>query len=375
VSFLDRVLEAVLLAVGMAWQVWWSLILGFVLSGVVQAVVSKQRMQTALGRDGAREIALATAYGAASSSCSYAAAALSKTLFKKGAALTPSLAFLFSSTNLVIELGLILYMLMGWQFTAGEWVGGVLLVAIMAAIVKATYPSRLVEQARSHVDEISGHEHGDNVVTGATLWEKLRNPQTPVVVAQNFAMDWSMLWKDLTAGFAIAGVLAAFVPDWAWSKLFLGGAALPVQIVSSALIGPLVAVVTFVCSIGNVPMAAVLWSGGVSFGGVLAFLYGDLIVLPLLDVYRKYYGLKPAAYIAGVLYASMVLAAILMDLAFNALHLVPVRDANVRVHLTQFSLNYTFYLNVGALALASWLWWLDRRHPMEHHCHAHEMGH
>jgi len=373
--FLDRVLEAILLAAGMAWQVWWSLILGFVLSGVVQAVVSKERMETALGRDGVREIGLATAYGAASSSCSYAAAALSKTLFKKGAALTPSLAFLFSSTNLVIELGLILYLLMGWQFTAGEWAGGVLLVAVMAAIVKATYPARLVEQARTHVDEVSGHEHGDNVVTGGTLWEKLRNPQTPVVVAQNFAMDWSMLWKDLAAGFAIAGVLAAFVPDSAWSKLFLGGAAPPVQIISSALIGPLVAVFTFVCSIGNVPMAAVLWGGGVSFGGVLAFLYGDLIVLPLLDVYRKYYGLRPAAYIAAVLYASMVVAAILMDLAFNALHLVPVRDPHVRAHLTQFSLNYTFYLNVAALAVASWLWWLDRRHPMEHHCHAHDMGH
>ena len=374
-SFLDRVLEAILLAAGMAWQVWWSLILGFVLSGVVQAVVSKERMQTALGRDGVREIGLATAYGAASSSCSYAAAALSKTLFKKGAALTPSLAFLFSSTNLVIELGLILYLLMGWQFTAGEWAGGVLLVAVMAAIVKATYPARLVEQARNHVDEVSGHEHGDNVVTGSTLWEKLRNPQTPIVVAQNFAMDWSMLWKDLAAGFAIAGALAAFVPDSAWSKLFLGGAAPPVQIISSAVIGPLVAVITFVCSIGNVPMAAVLWSGGVSFGGVLAFLYGDLIVLPLLDVYRKYYGLKPAAYIAAVLYASMVLAAILMDLAFNALHLVPTRDPHVRAHLTEFSLNYTFYLNVAALAVASWLWWLDRRNPMEHHCHAHDMGH
>ena len=189
-QLLQGILRAIEVAAGMAWQVAWSLILGFVLSGVVQAVVSKDRMRSALGRDGFREIALATAFGAASSSCSYAAAAMSKTLFKKGAGLISSLAFLFASTNLVIELGVILFLLMGWQFTAGEWIGGVLLIAIMSIAVKLTYPRKLVEEARAHVDEAHGHEHGDNAVDGETLWQRLRDPKTIVHVAQNAAMDW-----------------------------------------------------------------------------------------------------------------------------------------------------------------------------------------
>jgi uncharacterized protein len=371
-QFFSEILHALVIAAGMAWQVAWSLILGFVLSGVVQAVVSKERMQATLGRNGVREIALATLYGAASSSCSYAAAAMSKTLFKKGAGLIPSLAFLFSSTNLVLELGVILYVLMGWQFTAGEWVGGVLLVAIMSIAVKLTYPRKLVEEARAHVDEAHGHEHGDNSVEGATLWEKLRNPETVVVVAQNVAMDWSMLRVDLAIGFVIAGFLAAFVPDHIWSSLFFQHSSTTAQIVGGALVGPLVAIFTFVCSIGNVPMAAVLWAGGAGFGGVLAFLYGDLIVLPLLDVYRKYYGLKMAIYIGVVFYITMVLAAIVMDLAFRALHLVPEHPAFSPVTQPVFSINYTFWLNLAFGALALWLWNVNRRNPMDHGCHHHE---
>ncbi len=366
--------NAIVIAAGMAWQVGWSLILGFTLSGLVQAVVSKDRMQSALGRDGAREVALATAYGAASSSCSYAAAALSKSLFKKGAGLLPSLAFLFSSTNLVIELGLILYFLMGWQFTAGEWIGGIVLVLVMSLLVKATYPTALVEFARKRLDETSGHEHGDNAVEGDTLWQRLRNPQTIVVVAQNAAMDWAMLWKDLLAGFLIAGALAAFVPDRVWSTVFLQHGSPALQTVAGAAIGPLVAVITFVCSIGNVPMAAVLWAGGAGFGAVLAFLYGDLIVLPLLDVYRKYYGWKMAAYIGIVFYVTMVVAAIVVDVAFNALHLVPAHPAAPPAIASLFRFNYTFWLNCIFGALAIWLWTVNRKNPMEHGCH-HEMEH
>src|ERR1700736_3439159 len=185
---LAKIGEALMLAAGMAWQVGWSLILGFVLSGAVQALVSKERMQRALGRDGIREIALATGLGAASSSCSYAAAAMSKTLFKKGAALIPSLAFLFSSTNLVLELGVILWLLMGWQFTAAEWLGGLLLIAIMTVLVKLTYPAALVEEARRHVDETTGHDHGSMEGEGRSLVERLRDPGTRVAIAQNFAM-------------------------------------------------------------------------------------------------------------------------------------------------------------------------------------------
>ncbi len=358
--------EALLLAAGMFWQVGWSLVLGFALSGAVQALVSKERMQQLLGRDGIREIALATGFGAVSSSCSYAAAAMSKTLFKKGAALVPSLAFLFSSTNLVLELGIILYLLMGWQFTVAEWIGGLVLVAIMALLVRLTYPKELVEQARRHLDETGGHEHGSVETAGATLVVRLRNPQTRVAIAQNAAMDFTMLWKDLFGGFLIAGALGAFVPDGAWKALFLNHSPAGVQLVGNAIVGPIIAIVSFVCSIGNVPMAAILWASGISFGGVLAFLYADLIVLPLLDIYRKYYGWRMMLYIFGVFFATMVLAAIAMDGAFSALHLVPRPNPNIRHDLTLFSFNYTFWLNAIFGLLALYLWRLNATHPMEH---------
>ena len=361
-----KVGEALMLALGMAWQVGWSLALGFALSGAVQALVSKERMQSLLGRDGVREIALATGFGAASSSCSYAAAAMSKTLFKKGAAFIPSLAFLFSSTNLVLELGVILWLLMGWQFTVAEWIGGLVLIAIMTILIKLTYPKRLVEEARRHVEEATGHDHGSMEGEGSSVVERLRDPGTRVAIAQNFAMDVSMLWKDLVGGFLIAGALAAFVPVEAWRGLFLNGAPAGVQLVGNALVGPLIAVVSFVCSIGNVPLAAVLWASGISFGGVLAFLYADLIVLPLLDIYRKYYGWRMMLYIFGVFFATMVLAALAMDLAFSALHLVPKPNPNIRHDLEMFSFNYTFWLNLVFGGLAAYLWWLNAKHPMDH---------
>ena len=263
--------QALLMAAGMFWQVGWSLVLGFSISAILQAVVSKESMTAALGRDGVREIALATAAGAASSSCSYASAAVSRTLFKKGAALIPSLAFMFASTNLVAELGIILYLLMGWQFMAGEWIGGVALVVILSCLVRLTYPKKLVEEARHYPEARSGHEHGDMTAEGSTVWAKLLRRETWVLVAQNFAMDWSMLWKDLLLGFLIAGALSVFVPDGVWQALFVKGASPWVQVPANALLAPIVAVLSFVCSIGNVPMAAVLWGSGVSFGGVLAF--------------------------------------------------------------------------------------------------------
>ena len=362
------------MAGGMFWQVGWSLVLGFGISAILQAVVSRESMTAALGRDGVREIALATVAGAASSSCSYASAAVSRTLFKRGAALIPSLAFIFASTNLVIELGIVLYLLMGWQFMAGEWIGGVVLVVILSLLVRLTYPRRLVEAARHYPEQGGSHEHGDMTAEGETLWEKLSRRQTWVLVAQNFAMDWSMLWKDLLLGFLVAGALAVFVPDGVWQALFVKGANPWVQVPANALLGPVVAVLSFVCSIGNVPMAAVLWGAGVSFGGVLAFLYADLIVLPLLDVYRRYYGWKMAAYIAAVFYATMVVAALIMDALFSALGWIPQSRPDMHAAMVQFSLNYTFWLNIAFGLFGAALFAVARRHPMQHgHCehHAH----
>jgi uncharacterized membrane protein YraQ (UPF0718 family) len=376
---LEKIGAALLLSAGMMWQVAWSLVLGFTLSGLVQTLVSKERMQALLGRDGIREIAIATGFGAASSSCSYAAAAMSKTLFTKGAALVPSLAFLFSSTNLVVELGIILWLLMGWQFTAAEWIGGLVLIAVMTLLVRLTYPKTLVEAARRHAAAAQGHDHdhGSAAMEHGSLLERLRRPETRIAVAHSAAMDFSMLRNDLLGGFLIAGALGAFVPNGAWKALFLSGAAPGVRLVENAIAGPIIAIVSFVCSIGNVPLAAILWASGISFGGVLAFLYADLIVLPLLDVYRTYYGTRMALYIFGVFFATMVIAAIVMDGAFSALHLVPVPNPNAVHDLTMFSFNYTFYLNVAFGLLALYLWLLARANPMddgmthcEHHQHA-----
>lgn len=361
--------HALLIAAGMIWQVLWSLVLGFTLSGLVQATVSKERMQAVLGRNGIREIALATGFGAASSSCSYAAAAMSKTLFKKGAGFIPSLAFLFSSTNLVLELGIILWVLMGWQFTVAEWLGGLVLIAILSLLVKLTCPPQLVDEARRHVDVAGGHDHGSMEGEGATFWERLRHPRTRVAVAQNAMMDFSMLWKDLAIGFVVAGFIAEFVPNGVWHALFFTGGPPGVQLVENAIVGPALAIVTFVCSIGNVPFAAILWASGISFGGVLAFLYADLIVLPLLDVYHKYYGFRMAAYMFFAFFVTMVLAAIVVDVAFSALHLVPEPNPAVYATMTTFSFDYTFWLNVIFGALALYLWRLDAAHPMHHGQH------
>ncbi|MDN3593147.1 permease [Methylobacterium adhaesivum] len=363
---MDGLGRALLMAAGMFWQTGWTLVLGFTVSALLQSVVSTEQMRRALGRDGAREIALASLAGAASSSCSYASAAIMRTLFKKGAALTTSLAFLFASTNLVLELGIILYLLLGWPFMAGEWIGGLVLIAVMSVIVRLTYPKRLAEEARNHEETSAGHQHMSMTVEGSTLREKLANPETRIRIAQNFAMEWSMLWKDLAIGFLVGGLLSAFVPDAAWKALFLTDASPWLKVPLNALLGPLIAVLTFVCSIGNVPLAAVLWGGGASFGGVLAFLYADLIVLPLLDAYRRYFGWRMAAYIGGVFYVTMVIAALVMDLAFNGLGWVPDHAGDVRAHLTRFALNYTFWLNLGFGALAAYWFWLARKHPMQH---------
>jgi uncharacterized membrane protein YraQ (UPF0718 family) len=363
---LIHLLRALLFALGMIWQVGWSLVLGFAISAILQAVVSKQAMGAALGRDTLRATVVATLAGAASSSCSYASAAVSRTLFKRGAALIPSLAFLLASTNLVVELGIVLFLLMGWQFMAGEWVGGVVLVLVMSLIVKATYPRRLVEAARRYPEAGGGgHDHGGMAEAGGTLWQKLGRRETWVEVAHGFVMDWRMLWKDLALGFLIAGALAAFVPAGVWQALFVKGASPWVQVPANALLGPIVAMLSFVCSIGNVPMAAVLWGSGVSFGGVLAFLFADLIVLPLLDVYRRTYGWKMAAYIGAVFYAAMVVSALVMDLAWGAMGWIPRHRPFAPAEMGHFAINYTFWLNLVFALVALALVVLAKRNPMQ----------
>ncbi len=364
-SALEHLGDAALMTAGMIWQTAWSLVLGFSISALLQATVKADDLRQALGQGSAKQIALASAAGAASSSCSYASAAIMRTLFKKGADLACALAFMVASTNLVLELGLILLVLLGWKFMLGQWIGGAVMIAILSLVVKATAPKNLVEQARGH-EAAGGHDHGSMMAEGDTWWERVTNPKTRVVLAQSFAMEWSMLWKDLLIGFVVGGLISAFVPNEVWSAIFLKGSSSWIAVPVNALIGPVLAMITFVCSVGNIPLAAILWAGGASFAGVLSFIYADLIVLPLLDTYRRYFGWRFAAYIFGVLFVTMVAAGIIVDVGFGLAHLTPAPNPNVKTEITHFSLDYTFWLNLFLGFWAVYLFVVARRHPMQH---------
>ena len=371
----------------MFWQIAWSLALGFTITSVIEIAVSSEKIINRFGKSGVKEVAIATIFGAISSSCSYAAASTSRSLFKKGASLISSLAFLFSSTNLVIELGIILWMLMGWQFAVAEWIGGIVLISIMSFIVKLTYPKKIVDEARGHEeqskqahchhDQHGGHHHGSMKMGEGSMKreetsfaDKMTDPEMRRKIAGNYYMEWSMLWKDLVIGLLIAGLIGVFVPQHVFDILFLKSSPLWVREIVSTIIGPLIAILTFVCSIGNVPLAAIFWSQGMGFSGVLSFLYADLIVIPLLDVYRKYYGWKLMWYIFAVFFITMVISGLIMSLPFNYFHLIPDRDIDVREALTSFKINYTFYLNVIFGLISLYFFILKRRRPAMGTTHA-----
>src|SRR5919202_1125984 len=348
------------MAFGMTWEILWALILGFALSGVVQAVVSKSEMTRVLPDDSPRSIGIACGLGAASSSCSYAAVALARSIFRKGANFTAAMAFEFASTNLVIELGIILALLIGWQFTLGEFVGGTLMIAILVFLFRIFLTPRLVDAARRQaerglVGSMEGHAEMDMSVTEGPLLSRLTSPQGFTSISHYFVMDWASVWKDIVGGLLIAGALAAWVPHSFWQSFFLVDHPLWAK-VWGPLVGPLVAVLSFVCSIGNVPLGAVLWNGGISFGGVISFIFADLIVLPVLNIYRKYYGGKVSLFLLATFYAAMVAAGFVIEFLFWVLGLVPTHR-NAFVVEAQISLNYTTVLNIFFLILAAILVW------------------
>jgi uncharacterized membrane protein YraQ (UPF0718 family) len=348
----------------MLWETLWALVLGFGLSASLQVFFRKEQITKQFGRAGLREVALATFFGAVSSSCSYAATATAKTFFKKGAALVPTLAFMFASTNLVLELGFILWILLGWTFLLAEVVGAFVLIAVMWLLVKLTLPEGLVETARAHdgggaVKNCCSHCDGPEVeAADEPFKEKIRRPETWVRVADAFIGDAAMLWKEMTIGFLVAGFLMVLVPDDWWKNLFITHAAGPVRLIENAIVGPLIGVASFACSCGNIPLASVLWSGGISFGGVISFIYADLIIIPLILIYRKYYGAKAALYITAVLFVSMASAGLLVDLLFGALGLIPnIRPQNA-IAQASFQWNYTTWLDFVAILLSGWFVWI-----------------
>jgi uncharacterized membrane protein YraQ (UPF0718 family) len=306
----------------MAWEVWWALVIGFAISAIVQAWVPRQRVQDSLGTAGPGATTRATLLGAASSSCSYAAVAIARSLFDKGASATSALAFQFASTNLVWELGLVLWVLIGWQFTLAEYLGGIVMIVLMAVSLRL-FVSREVEAEARTVARAADPGHQHHSAGGDLSWsERLTSSAGWSDVAHNFRGDWQMVWKEIVIGFLLAGYVAQ-LPNGFFRALFIVNAPAPLPVIENAVVGPLIAVLSFVCSIGNVPVAAVLWSGGIGFAGVLAFLFADLIVLPILAIYKRYYGPRFTVRITALMYVCMVLAALLVSGALALLGLTP----------------------------------------------------
>jgi uncharacterized membrane protein YraQ (UPF0718 family) len=358
-AILASIGDALRTSFGMFWEILWALILGFTLSGAVQAVVSKGEMRQLLPDASPRSITIATGLGAASSSCSYAAVALARSLFRRGADFTAAMAFQFASTNLVIELGIIMWLLLGWQFAMAEFIGGPIMIVLVALLFRAFLTHRLVADAHAQADRgligsMEGHAEMDmSVAASGTIRQRLFSPKGLTATSNYFVMDWAAIWKDIAAGLVIAGALAAWAPSSFWQSFFLTHHGTIAKL-WGPLVGPLVAILSFVCSIGNVPLAAVLWNGGISFGGVIAFIFADLLILPILNIYRRYYGPRMTVFLLATFYAAIVVASLLAEVGFDAAGLIPTTRS---AHVTEASvaLNYTTILNLIFLALAAWL--------------------
>ncbi|MFE3329361.1 permease [Streptomyces sp. NPDC059176] len=354
---LDAVLHALALTGAMTWEITWALILGFTLSAVVQAVVHKATVVNLLGDDGPRSLATAAGLGMASSSCSYAAVALARSLFRKGANFTAAMAFEIASTNLVVELGVILALLMGWQFTVAEFVGGPIMIVVLAVLYRRLLRGRLVAEAREQAargvaGSMEGHASMDmSIPDGGSFWRRLLSGAGFTATSQVFVMEWAAILRDLVLGLLIAGAVGAWVPDSFWGAFFFEGHPLAAKL-WGPLIGPLVAIASFVCSIGNVPLAVVLWKGGISFGGVIAFIFADLLIVPILNIYRKYYGPRMALFILWTFYVAIVLAAYAVEFVFGALGLVP-DQARAKLPEGGVRWDYTTWLNIAFLLLAA----------------------
>jgi hypothetical protein len=384
---LHEIWRALDFALGMTWEILWALILGFAFSAVVQAVVSKREMRRLLPDASPRSLAVASGLGIASSSCSYASVALARSLFRKGADFTAAMAFEIASTNLVVELGIVMALLLGWQFVVGEFIGGPLMIVFVALLFRAFLRPRLVAEARAEAEKgrlgsMEGHAEMDMSV-GAL--RRLVTPAGFTATADSFVMDWAAVGRDIVVGLVVAGALAAWVPDSFWRGLFLEHHG-TLGKVWGPLIGPLVAMLSFVCSIGNVPLAAVLWNGGISFGGVIAFVFADLLILPILDIYRRYYGWRMAAFIFGTFYVAMASAGLVVEFLFHGLG-IERTARNAKVMTASVTWNYTTVLNIVLLLVAAVLTWRYFRkgggwsmlkmmdEPMDHDHHHHEHAH
>ncbi|WP_417690305.1 permease [Pseudidiomarina sp.] len=377
-DFLAQWQSAAMTSLGFFWMALWAFILGYFISSIIQVLVTRRQMRAVMGDDGAKSIALGTFFGFISSSCSFAALATTRALFNKGAAFTAAMAFMLASTNLVIELGFVIAVFLSWQFVVGEYLGGFLLILFAWLFVKVTRPKKLIEEARDD-EQGNGEESGYNL----RHWGDLTDPELWQMVANRYVMEWQMVWKDILIGFTVAGLISAFVPSEFFTWLFQGAGASAGdlsfgQVLQQTVVGPIAAFFTFIGSMGNIPLAAVLFGEGVAFAGVMAFIFSDLVVLPVLRINAQYYGWKMALYISAMLFTCLVVASLLMHYGLAAFDILP--DASQIENIAErdhFKINYGFYLNLlGLLVTGVLLYqrWRAKQHEHAGHDHSHDHG-
>lgn len=367
-EFLQKWAESANTSLGFFWMALWAFSFGYFVSSMIQVFVTEQRMQKTIGGNSIKDIALGSFFGFISSSCSFSALATTKSLFKKGAGFVPSIAFLLASTNLVIELGIVISIFLGWQFVVGEYLGGILLILISWLIIRIIRPSKLISKAR---EKLKGTEKSDNEDLDEQWLKKMGKEKNWAKVAKQYGMEWNMVWKDVTIGFTIAGIVAAFVPDSFFEALFIntgnGNTDFTfLELLEHVLVGPLAAFMTFIGSMGNIPLAALLYGKGVSFAGVMAFIFSDLVVFPVLRINAIYYGWKMSLFILFLLFSSLILTALLLQYSFGFLDILPSGGFNIQ-EMEYFKLDYSFYLNIIFLILSAYLVWLGYSKYKEMH--------
>lgn len=368
-NFLKQWAEAAYTSTGFFWMALWAFILGYIISSMIQIFVTEKRMQKTMGKDEGKSVLLGTFFGFISSSCSFAALASAKSIFKKGASFVSSMAFLLASTNLVIELGIIISIFLGWQFVVGEYVGGILLIVICWILIRVINPKKLIAKARKNLESESDDENMDK-----KDWkQQIQSENSWARVAKKYKMEWQMVWKDVTVGFTIAGIVAAFVPDSFFQTLFINSGNGNTdftffEILEHIIVGPIAAFLTFIGSMGNIPLAALLFGKGVSFAGVMAFIFSDLVVFPVLRINARYYGWKMSLFILFLLFTALIGTSLALHYAFDLFQILP-DPSQVKIQDSEyFKLDYTFFLNLAFLAISAYLVYLGffKKKDVEH---------
>ena len=352
-EFLQQWGEAAYTSLGFFWMALWAFILGYAVSSLIQIFVTQKRMQKTMGKDDTKSVVLGTFFGFISSSCSFSALATSKSLFQKGASFVASIAFLLASTNLVVELGIIISIFLGWQFVVGEYVGGILLILISWLLIKVIKPKKLIEKARKNLSNDKEHNHEEE----KSLNEKITSANEWAKVGKQYGMEWKMVWKDVTVGFTIAGIVSAFVPDSFFQTLFINSgngqeSYTFLELLQHVVVGPIAAFLTFIGSMGNIPLAALLFGKGVSFAGVIAFIFSDLVVFPVLRINAKYYGWKMSLFILFLLFTALITTSLFLHYGFNLFDLIPTSSGESITNKEHFKIDYTFFLNIAFLIIS-----------------------